>query len=756
MKNFRRVGLLVVFAAVGVGCAIVVGDGINHRNDGDESRATGCSAQNDRLHENGEDKCWSSYQPAAQDRKESLPDVDAPRVAWEGKLLGRIEDSRGAEIIPAPKQDGKEVPKGAASGEPQSVRQWVSALPEPSAAVAAVSAAVNPRTAQEYVPAPPPEPAGALPGGKAGLPGVMKFLQDRLATPRRELPGAASTPSQTAKSQVKSTIEGEGDGKLRVHIYNEDIHSVLDLLSEQGKLNILASKNVEGKVSATLNGVDLDGALDAILKSTGYVAKRDGNYIFVGTPEDFNSLEQSLDRICTRVYRPNYITATELKTLITPLLSEKVGAISVSTPAEAGIGVDENNAGGNKFAGSEVVVVRDYEAVLTQIDQMVEEVDVRPLQVSIDAMILSVHLKDEDKFGVNFQFLRNNPNMKFGVGTPLDSLASFKLDEGGLKFGFLDTSLGTFINALEKVGDTNVVANPRLMVLNKHRADIQIGEQKGYLSSTVTETSTTYAVQFLDLGAQLRLRPFVSSDGIIRMEIHPELSDGDVKTENGVTLPNKTITQVTTNVMVKDGCTVIIGGLMRDQMVTSTQQVPFFGSLPLVGVCFRNTDETIERYEVLVLITPRIVYEPGSCEEGEKAACEYYRRHSTYADKMSPFGKRSIARRYVRLAQAAWADGDQRRALRFAEMAVQFDPLNRAAIDLRSDIWLGKQEGEHTVGAERRGGDPAANPLDGVAVAGWIMDDLENTAPSPPMPMHPYDRGVPGLHQDLERPTKLP
>ena len=184
------------------------------------------------------------------------------------------------------------------------------------------------------------------------------------------------------------------------------------------------------------------------------------------------------------------------------------------------------------------------------------------------------------------------------------------------------------------------------MVLNKHRADIQIGKQKGYVSTTVTETSSTQAVQFLDLGAQLHIRPFASSDGVIRMEVHPELSDGDVKTENGFTLPNKTITQVTTNVMVHDGCTVIIGGLMRDQLVTSTQQVPFFGSLPVIGVCFRNTDETIERYEVLVLITPRIVYEPGTCQEGEKAACEYYRRHGTYADKMMPFRQTLGSRHY--------------------------------------------------------------------------------------------------------------
>jgi type IV pilus assembly protein PilQ len=587
----------------------------------------------------------------------------------------------------------------------------------------------------------------------------MKFLRERLATPAQVTDKTTSSPapSQASRFPVKSSIKGEGDGKLRIHIYDEDIHKVLDLLSEQGNLNILASKNVEGKVSATLNGVDLDSALDAILKSTGYVAKREGNYVFVGTPEDFNNLEQALDKIGTRVYQPNYITAAELKTLITPLLSDKIGAISVSTPSEVGIAANDANAGGNKFAGNDVVVVRDYEAVLAQIDQMVEEVDVRPLQVSIEAMIMSVHLKDNDKFGVNFQFLRDNPNIKFGIGTPLDALANLTFDEGGLKFGFLDSSLGAFINALETVGDTNVIANPRLMVLNKHRADIQIGEQKGYLSSTVTETSTTYAVQFLDLGAQLRLRPFASSDGLIRMEIHPELSDGDVTTQNGVTLPNKTITQVTTNVMVKDGCTVIIGGLMRDQMVTNTTQVPFFGSLPVIGVCFRDTNETIERYEVLVLITPRIVYEPGTCQEGEKAACEYYRRHSTYADKMSPLGKRSIARRYVRLAQAAWADGDQKKALRFAEMAVQFDPVNRAAIDLRSDIWLGRKEGDHTLGAERPICDLAArSPLDGDAVADWLIDDLERPPAPQVIPLHPYDRGMPGTHEDITRPTKLP
>jgi type IV pilus assembly protein PilQ len=332
---------------------------------------------------------------------------------------------------------------------------------------------------------------------------------------------------------------------------------------------------------------------------------------------------------------------------------------------------------------------------------------------------------------------------------------------GGLKFGFLDSTLGAFLDALEQIGDTNVIANPRLMVLNKQRAEIQIGEKQGYISQTITETTSTQSVEFLDTGTQLRLRPFISSDGVIRMEVHPELSDGEVTVEQGVTLPNKRLTGVTTNIMVRDGCTVVIGGLIHEQLTNTTTQIPVLGNLPLVGFAFRQTTETTERQEVLVLITPRIVYEPGSFQEGQQGACEFLRRQSTYADKMSPFGKRSIARRYYRLAESAYAAGEMHKALRFAEMAVQFDPLSRAALELRSDIWLNKPYRPHPAVAEyndfltdHRGGEPVGNPLEGETLPDWLLGELEGAAP-PPMPLHPLDPGVPGRRRELARPRML-
>jgi type IV pilus assembly protein PilQ len=238
------------------------------------------------------------------------------------------------------------------------------------------------------------------------------------------------------------------------------------------------------------------------------------------------------------------------------------------------------------------------------------------------------------------------------------------------------------------------------------------------------------------------------------MEVHPELSTGSVDTESGFTLPNKETTQVTTNIMVRDGCTMIIGGLIRDELQTTAKQVPFFGSLPYVGVAFRSRTETVQRREILVLITPHIIYEPETCREGEQGACEFHRRQQVYAEKMSPWGKRHVGRKYFRLAQNAWAAGDRDAALRFAEMAVHFDPLNRAAIDLRSDIWLGQPVGDHTHHGPLPSEPPTA-PLDGEVIAPWLLEDLERE----PLPeteiLHPLDPGRPGRRVDVKRPRSL-
>jgi len=564
-------------------------------------------------------------------------------------------------------------------------------------------------------------------------------------------PAAAPPAPPATQSRITKRRTPQGD-LLSINIQNADVREVLEMLSQQGDLNILVGKDVEGQVSASLVNVSLESALAAILKSTGYVARREGPYIFVGTPDDLETMRRTADRIGTRVYHPNYVTSAELQKLITPMLTKEVGVVSVTSASAVGIASDEANAGGDAYAGTEAVVVRDYEAVLCQIDQLVAALDLRPMQVHIEAMILSVAIDDTDAFGVNFELLRQNDNIRFGWGTVPKDFTKFAFD-GGLKFGFLDENLGAFLDALETIGDTNVIATPRMMVVNKHRAEIQIGKKKGYVNTTQTTTAATQSVEFLELGTILRLRPFISRDGLIRMEVHPEISDGDVKVEQGYTLPNSELTQVTTNIMVRDGCTVVIGGLLQDEQKISRTQIPLLGNLPVVGVVFRNKDEEITRRELIILITPHIVYEPDTCREGAKASCEFHRRHMAYAEKLSPISKMALGRKYVRRAKAAWAEGDRTEALRLAELAVQFDPRSREAINLRSDIWLGKPYGEHSIQGPPPSG-PPTDALDGQTIEPWLLDELGRPEAEAPAVLHPRDPGRPGDHRDLRVPNE--
>jgi type IV pilus assembly protein PilQ len=566
-------------------------------------------------------------------------------------------------------------------------------------------------------------------------------------------PGAP-TPTQQQTSSPAPTdftvtkIPGEGDDRLSVHIQNKPLREVLDFLGEHGDLSILAAPGVQGLVSVSLTDVTIEQALAAILKSTGYIWRQEGKFVYVGTPQDIQSMMQSVDRLETRVYRPNYVRASDLESLITPLLSPAGEAnsgssvVASSPPSETGIAPDDSDAGGDTFAEGEVLVVRDYGSVLDEIDQVIAEIDQRPMQVAIEAMLLSVELNDSNTFGVDWQFLRDKDHIKFATGSPPASLGEIKFTQGGLKFGFLDSSLGVFVSALQTIGDTNVIASPRLMCLNKQKAEILIGQQLGYVTKTLTQTTTAQTVEFLEVGTQLRLRPFISTDGLIRMEVHPELSTGSVEVKEGFTLPNKQTTQVTTNIMVRDGCTVVIGGLIQENLGNTGSEVPLLGSAPGIGFLFRTRTGTQKRNEIIVLITPHIVYEPESCIEGDQAAAEFHRQHAVYKDEFVPLNSRHVGRKFFRLAQRSWANNDKRAALRFINMSVHFDPQSRAAIDLRADILANNQFGRQSGIVPL----PAATPgeaLDGEMVAPWVLDGLEDSGFGEYVAPHPRDPGAP-------------
>ncbi|MGA7699437.1 MAG: type II and III secretion system protein, partial [Thermoguttaceae bacterium] len=263
----------------------------------------------------------------------------------------------------------------------------------------------------------------------------------------------------------------------------------------------------------------------------------------------------------------------------------------------------------------------DYEDVLKKIDRVIAEIDVQPAQVLIETVIMQVSLTKNMDLGASFAVLDdagktlgqigNGAALNAGAGfspatvvtTAGQVVTGFAVPENGLKFGFVGQNGTAFVRALESKADTKVLAAPRLLVLNKQSAEVQLGAQLGFQNQTTTQTSTSATFQQIPIGTVLDLRPYISSDGTIRLEIHPQRATGNIDTNN---IPQTYTAQVSTNVMIPDGQTLVIGGLIDSEVDKSWDGVPFLSRIPLLGYLFRHTNDQLKRSELVVVVTPHI------------------------------------------------------------------------------------------------------------------------------------------------------
>src|SRR5262249_54918742 len=161
-----------------------------------------------------------------------------------------------------------------------------------------------------------------------------------------------------------------------------------------------------------------------------------------------------------------------------------------------------------------------------------------------------------------------------GAGT-----SGFNIDDQAIKFGFAARNVQGFIRALETVGKVDVLASPRLLVLNKQLAELQLGDRLGYSTLSQSIVATAQQIQFMNVGTLLRVRPFVSNDGMVRMEVHPERSRGSIVNN----VPQASTSEITTNVIVPDGTTLVIGGLMDSEVELDQSGIPGLDRIPVVG-----------------------------------------------------------------------------------------------------------------------------------------------------------------------------
>ena len=507
------------------------------------------------------------------------------------------------------------------------------------------------------------------------------------------------------KSTAPTFVVIDEFGTVDLVVNETEVTQVLEMLAIQGRRNIIASNSVSGVVSANLYDVTFNEALESILRVNGFAYVEEGNFVYVYTNDELETIEKARLKTQSRIYELQYLSAVDADEFVKPLLSAD-GKAAFRGTVEAGYQPSMDDGGGDSYAWSSKLVINDYPDNLEAIGILLKDLDTAPMQVVVEATVVQTKVDEDNEFGLDFTAL-SNINIGSIVGGPLaaaNNLISGKFGatnatavtsgvgqtdgtfSGGLKVGVIKDHVGAFLRVLDQVVDTTVLARPRVTCLNRQRAEVLIGTRVGYLSTKQTETSTTQSVQFLDTGIQLVFRPFISPDGMIRLELRPSVSSATLRTDGGQTVPDEITQQLMTNVRCRDGETIILGGLFRESTVIRRNQVPFLGDIPLIGGLFRGQDDQVEKEEIIFLLTPSIIPDERLWESGKDSLAIINSVRVGARSGLLPFSRDQITANYNRDALNAYRRGDLDRALYWTNLSLRTSKMQPEMLRLRENI----------------------------------------------------------------------
>ena len=511
--------------------------------------------------------------------------------------------------------------------------------------------------------------------------------------------------------EVLARVEG-GRAKLIAFEKNTTIKDGLRILGALYEKNIVPWGKIDGVMNFTsLREVTFEEAMDAVLGGT-FVCEQEGQLIKVYAKEEYKkvqdeakkareeakklqdeaekerkkALEDPARMIC-RVYTLYYISAAEAGKLVQTVLSTN-GTMKTSTAPDkalpTGQSITSGSGGGDTMALNDTLVVKDYPENMAMVEAMLKELDVRPKQVLVEATIFTARLTNKTEFGINWETFN-------GISSFTDSnmIGSGVQFIKGMTIGVSKANASVLIKAVEGITDVTVLANPKILAVNKQLGQVYIGKKLGYREGNtigVGGVAAQGSVQFLDTGTKLSFRPYIGNDGYIRMDIHPKDSDGGLS-EDGQEgkVPWETATELASNIIVKDGQTIVIGGLFRDSTNKDKGQVPVLGNLPILGTIFRSTSDTVNREEVIVLLTPHILDEPDAAA-GQKAKEDIARKKVGAKDDLMPIDTARIVEEAYAKAAKFYLAGDKEQALKCLRSALSVRPTYLEAIRLKERI----------------------------------------------------------------------
>ena len=454
--------------------------------------------------------------------------------------------------------------------------------------------------------------------------------------------------------------------RLSLDLRGMDVIEVLKFLATKGNLNVVTSPEVQGRATLVLSDVSVRDAMDIVLVSNGLAVERRGTILYILSEQVYETLygRRYTDPRRSLTTQLTYANPGQVGALLATMKSP-VGRIVIDEPTatiaivevpdvlqqmqDLILRVDlptverqlptETRTIDLHFAKAEDVasqldtaltpnigqlrvdkrsnrlIITDLPARFPRLEHLVSAFDARHRQVFIESTIVQVTLADNFDAGINWEWLSKSDSgvrglnvvHNFPIGSDVSNPAQFIV--GTLKAN--DTT-GT-LKILQDFGDTEIISSPHIAVLNNEEAKILVGRREAFVTTTVTQAQTTAttaeSIEFVDVGVKLFVTPTISENQFVTMKIRPEVSSvvTTLKTSSGNTIPIIETTEAETQVMVKDGVTLVIGGLMRDETILSTKKLPLLGDLPLVGWVFGNRSDRIKKTELVILLTPHII-----------------------------------------------------------------------------------------------------------------------------------------------------
>jgi len=444
-----------------------------------------------------------------------------------------------------------------------------------------------------------------------------------------------STGSEAAgfTATLNAQARGYTGRRIDLDLKDADIHNILRLLADVGRVNIVTADDVSGNVTIRMRNVPWDQALDVVLQAKGLGMVRSGNLIRVAplaTLQKERELrlaaakqEYELTPLETRLIPVSYAQADELQARAKDLLSPR-----------GSIAVDER---------TNVLIARDISGNLNNIEELVRSLDTQTPQVLVEARIVeatSRYLRDVgiqwggdvtfseatgNPTGIAFPsrvtaaggnydqqtnsrglspFAGNVPQPNFAVNLP----AATGTGQGGalgFSLGSIDNNLniGLRLSAAEASGLLRIVSSPRILTLDNRDARISQGTLIPFAQISAQGVQTT----FQEAKLQLLVRPHVTADGSIAMHVKINRDEPDFNQTSPRGDPTILKREAETDLLVMDGHTAVIGGIFTRNTGRNLDQIPFFGDIPILGVLFQRRRASDTRNELVIFITPRIV-----------------------------------------------------------------------------------------------------------------------------------------------------